>query len=515
MISRKSFNPKKLNFDKEGVLLTIPPLRKKKKMVNIETENTKKEKEEILNQKEINSKIEELENKIKLELNQYNIVIAQKREELSQTEKRVKQINERNESLNKALEKIEQDFELKKYKNKDKINDNVKKENPEEIKIKENSHIIDNTRKTMEQYQQEINKLENAFHNDENIKIINNLKFEIKTIKERITNLEKEKKYLLLITEEHNKCLEDQNKIKNEIDYFNTELNKLKLENNLKTKEKQEKYKNDIIVKNKNMNKINEALLSPHEIEIKKEKKMKKTLEDYWELNKEKLLKYSLSDNNMSININTINNLNKKNINTKQALKTDNITNNNNDIKLNKIKLYSKKKNYSKNLTNLNLDLNIDEEKKLFLFNSETKKILSKILPLSEIEKYEKRYECADLEKKNLLKKFSLENKIILREQKNMKNKIEKNNQKLKLNEVKNNELNIQLDLKEKEYEKLKNNLNNMKKELEDKKLKIKIWEEENILMSQKYQGIRDKYIEKNDKDVDLEEVEEDEDEND
>ena len=92
---------------------------------------------------------------------------------------------------------------------------------------------------------------------------------------------------------------------------------------------------------------------------------------------------------------------------------------------------------------------------------------------------------------------------------------MEKNSQKLKLNEAKNNELNIQLEFKEKEYEKLKNNFNNMKKELEDKKLKIKIWEEENILMSQKYQGIRDKYVEKKEKEVDLEEVEEDEDEND
>jgi len=517
MNSRKSYNPKKFNYDKEGVLLTIPPSKKKKKIVNIETENTKKEKEEILKQKEINSKIEELENKIKLELNQYNIVLAKKREELSLTEKRVKQINERNESLNKALEKIEKEFELNKNKNKDKSNDNIKKENPEEKKIKENSHIIDITRKTMEQYQQEINKLENAFYEDENIKLINNLKFEIKKIKESITNLEKEKKYLLLITEEHSKCIEEQNKIKKEIDYFNSELNKLKQENILKTKEKQEKYKNDIIAKNKNLNKINEALLSPHEIEILKEKKMEKTIKDYWELNKEKLLKYSLSDNNMNINIKTINNSNKNNNNKNQILKTENISknNNNNNIKLNKIKLYSKKKNYSKNLTNLNLDLNIEEEKKLSLFNSETKKILSKILPLSEIEKYEKRYECADLEKNNLLKKFSLENKIILREQKNMKNQMEKNSQKLKLNEAKNNELNIQLEFKEKEYEKLKNNFNNMKKELEDKKLKIKIWEEENILMSQKYQGIRDKYIEKKEKEVDLEEVEEDEDEND
>jgi len=79
----------------------------------------------------------------------------------------------------------------------------------------------------------------------------------------------------------------------------------------------------------------------------------------------------------------------------------------------------------------------------------------------------------------------------------------------------KNMELNSKLEIKEKEYEKLKNILENIKKELDNKKLKIKIWEEENILMSQKYQGIRDKYIENIEKEIDVEEVEEDEDEND
>ena len=520
MTTRKLFTTKKLNNDKDGNILRNPSPRKKKKTIKIETENTKKAKEEILKQNEINMKIEDMQTKIKLELNQYNIVITKKREELSRLEKKVKQLNERNESLNKAIEKIEKEFELKNNKNKIQSNDNIKKENPEEIKIKENNNIIENTRKTMEQYQQEINKLENAFYEDENIKLINKLKFEIKNIKERINNLEKEKKYLISITEEHNKCIENQDKIKKEIDYFNTELNALKFEKNLKTKAKQDKYRNDIIVQNKNQNKINKLSLSPQEKEIIKEKKLKKAINDYWEENKQKLLKYSLSDNNMNINTNTINNPNTKNKKEK-ILKTDLISNNinsnaNNIDKLNKLKLYSKKKNYSENLTNLNLDINIkDEDKKLSLFNSETKKILAKIIPLSEIEKYEKRYECADLEKKNLLKKFSLENKIILREQKNMKNQMEKNVQKLKLNEAKNMELNSKLEIKEKEYEKLKNILENIKKELDNKKLKIKIWEEENILMSQKYQGIRDKYIENIEKEIDVEEVEEDEDEND
>ena len=226
---------------------------------------------------------------------------------------------------------------------------------------------------------------------------------------------------------------------------------------------------------------------------------------------KQKLLKYSLSDINM--NIKTIKN--KEKILKTDVNKKTNINNINEKLSINQ--LYSKKKIFSSNLNNLNLKLEtIDEEHKLLpLFNLQTKKILSKILPLSEIEKYEKRYECAELEKKNLLRQFSLENTKILREKKKIKNQIEENNQKLKLNEAKNDKLKEQLEIKEKEYEKLKNNFLNLKRDLDDKKLKIKIWEEENILMSQKYQGIRDKYIEKKEKEVDLEEVEEDEDEND
>ena len=191
---------------------------------------------------------------------------------------------------------------------------------------------------------------------------------------------------MLFVIEEHNKCLSIQDKIKKETNYYNNELNKLKIENNLKIKEKHEQYKNDIFVKNKNIKKINEELLLPNEIEKIKEKKLKKTINEFWALNKQKLLKYSLSDINM--NIKTIKNKNK-------ILKTDVNKNNNINEKLSVNQLYSKKKIFSSNLNNLNLKLGtIDEEHKLLpLFNLQTKKILSKILPLSEIEKYEKRYE--------------------------------------------------------------------------------------------------------------------------
>ena len=518
---KKSILKKITNYDKGGIFMTNPSPKKKRKTIKMQTENYKKEKEQILKQIELSDKIKEIEHRIQLELEQYNIVINKKKEELSHIEKRVKQINDKNESLNMAYEKIKKEMEDK-YNNKNKLkenknlnndkNDIIKEEDPLVIKIKENENIIEDTRKTMENYQKEINKLENIIFDDENLNQINKIKFEIKNVKERLNTLEKEKKYLLIVSEEHNKCIEAQDKIKKEIEYYNTELNKLKIEKNQNYKEKKEKYKNDMFNINKNTKKINDALLAPHEVEKIKEKKIKSTLYKFWVINKQNLLKYSLSDNN--INMNTIPIKNKK----EKIMNTELSNYNRNVIKLTKHQLYSKKKNYAENLNNLNL--NIDGDLSLNpLFNSQTKNILAKILPMSEIEKYEKRYECADLEKKKLLREFSLENQKILREQKNMKNKMEKNNQKLKLNEAKNDKLNNELEIKENEYEKLRNNFINMKKELEDKKQKIKIWNEENILMKQKYQGIKDKYIEntekEKEKDNDDEEGEEDEDEND
>ena len=266
-----------------------------------------------------------------------------------------------------------------------------------------------------------------------------------------------------------------------------------------------------MIAINKNKQKMKEALLIPHEIEEIKTKKIKKTINDFWVKNKQKLLKYSLSDNDL--NMNNIHIINKKEKNIKTEIDIYKINDNNNKINIQN--LYKKKKNYSKNLNDLNLDINPPEDEPPFspLFNSQTKNILSKILPQSEIEKYEKRYEYADIEKKNLLRLYSLENKKFLREKKLMKNQMPKSEQKFKLSEAKNDKLNTQLDMKEKEYEKLKNIFLKMKKELEDKKQKIKIMKEENILMNQKYQGIRDKYIDNNEKEKNKEKEKENEEE--
>ena len=494
----------------EGVLMTIPPQKKKRKTIKIETENTKKEKEEIEKQKILKTQIEELDKKIKNEQEQYNKIILSRKQELIQTEERLKSMDDKNEQLKLTYEIIQKEFENKYSNNKkDKnINEN-KKETPINNEIKENINKIEHSRKIMEKYKKDIDKLENLIRENTDINQVNNLKYEIKKAKERIDILEKEKKYLIIIKSEHDKCIEAQEKIKKEINYYNTEINKLKTENDSKLKEKREKYKNDLRPKNINLKKKIDLLLSPNEVNKIKEQKIKKSIDEFWALNKKKLLKYSLSDND--VNINTKSNKNKimktdisYNDNLKEKIKNE---------KLKEYELYTKKKNYSENLKNLNLDINTYLPP-LPLFNVQEKEILSKILPSKEIKKYEKRYEYAEIEKKNLLRKFALENKKILREEKLMKNEIEKKEQKLKLNEAKNDALNSELEMKEKEYEKMKNKLNDLRKELENKKNKIKIWTEENILMKEKYQPIRDKYEDNNEKDKEDEDTEE-EDEND
>ena len=75
---KKSGKGKSLPTPKEesdDVLMTVQPTKKRKKIIKIETENTKKEKEEILKQNELKIQIKEIEDKINFEQNQHNILM--------------------------------------------------------------------------------------------------------------------------------------------------------------------------------------------------------------------------------------------------------------------------------------------------------------------------------------------------------------------------------------------------------------------------------------------------------
>ena len=64
--SFKKSSMKKTKFNQSGTFMTIPPQRKRKKTIKIETENTKKQREELHKQNELKNKIEEIEKRIKL-----------------------------------------------------------------------------------------------------------------------------------------------------------------------------------------------------------------------------------------------------------------------------------------------------------------------------------------------------------------------------------------------------------------------------------------------------------------
>ena len=82
-ILKKKPSQTKINSNptEEAVLMTVPPTKKRKKVIKIETENTKKEKEEIQKQNELKLQIKEIEEKINFEQNQRNILMSMKKAE--------------------------------------------------------------------------------------------------------------------------------------------------------------------------------------------------------------------------------------------------------------------------------------------------------------------------------------------------------------------------------------------------------------------------------------------------
>ena len=483
-LKRRSSQVKTTENNEQGVLMTIPPNKKRKKVIKIETENTKKEKEEIQKQNEIKLQIKELEEKIAFEKDQRNKVMSMKKAELLRKEKNIEQIEETNKKLEIEINRIKKEIDTKlnktdeKDKEKEKKVNNNATNNPLEKELKENDKEIENSKQLIDQYKKDINNLQKIIDKKIDITEINNLKVEIKNTQERISILQKEKKYLLNINEEHNKCLEYQTKLQEDINYYQNELNKLKMENKEKEKIKTEQH-----INNTKSNNNKYKGLSPEQIQQKKEKHIQNSLSEFWSQNKQKLLKYSLSDNKIT----NKEELSNKNKNNKNYL------------------LYNKKKKYGEGIKDFNLDIyNNNDLPVLPLFNNKEKKILLNVLPEEEIQKYEKRYECADVEKKNLRRKYAFETRQLLKENRDIKNQFELNTKQLKENEEKNSLLSLQIEEKEKEYEKLKNKMNNMIKEMEEKKKKIKEWEVENQVMAQRLQEIRAKYEE-----VDKEEEEE------
>ena len=165
-LKRRSSQVKTTENNEQGVLMTIPPNKKRKKVIKIETENTKKEKEEIQKQNEIKLQIKELEEKIAFEKNQRNRVMSMKKAELLRKEKNIEQIEETNRKLEIEINRIKKeiDTKLKKTEDKDKekekkVNNNVAN-NPLEKELKENDKEIENSKQLIDQYKKDINNLQ-------------------------------------------------------------------------------------------------------------------------------------------------------------------------------------------------------------------------------------------------------------------------------------------------------------------------------------------------------------------
>ena len=343
------------------------------------------------------------------------------------------------------------------------------------LKVKEKE--LANSNLVIEKYKKEKNELRKKLDDNININEINYLNDQIKIAQEKVDELEDEKKYLYKVKEEHSKCQEEQNKIIKEINNIKEELKKIKQEN--KNKSKTERVNLGIYFPNKNRG------LSEEQIQTKKEQKIKKSLDQFWKINQEKLLSLSSNNNNNDMNNNNNNEIkNDNNVNTN--------TNTLSNVSKNITSLFKKKKKFGEELRNRNLDISNSNELPIIpLFNNSEKKILLNILPEKEIEKFEKRYECIDKEKNNLQRKLAFETKNLNKENKELENQYEYSNNQLKENEEKNKLLVLRIDDQQKELNKLQEKLDKIIKNVEDKKKKIKEKDEENKTLVKQLQELK------------------------
>ena len=221
---------------------------------------------------------------------------------------------------------------------------------------------------------------------------------------------------------------------------------------------------------------------------LEEEEKIKKSLEKFWKINKDKLLSLSnerIEQNNSHAYLTAIKENNNKEIKTKLVKKKNN--------------LFNKKKKFGEELRNKNLENNTSNELPLIpLFNNQEKKILLNILPEKELEKFEKRYEFVDKEKNNLQRKLIFETKNLTKENKELEDRYELSNNQIKENEEKNKVLSLKIEEQNKEINSLQEKLDKINKNVEDKKNKVKEIDKENKILLKQIQDLRFKYEKQN-----------------
>ena len=438
---------------------------------NINNQNlqnlTKEERELYKKQNELISQIKKVEEKLKFEKEQHQYLIESKQEEIEFKTKTINQLKIVNEKLQKEFENLQAKAQenLDKIENKEKNDknelDKKTKQNSLEQMLKVKEKELSTSNAQVDKFTKEKEKLRKKLDETVNINEINYLKDQIKIAQEKVDELKKEKKYLSEVKDEHNKCQEKFQNLNKEIEKLKSEL--LELKKQQRKEIKSDKSNMGIMSNSKSVKKINplksdlglQGMNTFERIQRQnknEEEKIKKSLEKFWKINKDKLL--SLSNENIDQNLSG-NNLSGTNYN---------INNKSHEIKTKLVKrannLFNKKKKFGEELRNKNFDNNISNELPIIpLFNNQEKKILLNILPEKELEKFEKRYEFIDKEKNNLQRKLIFETKNLNKENKELKDRYEFSNIQLKENEEKNKILSLKIEEQNKEINNLQDKL--------------------------------------------------------
>lgn len=484
--------------NKAKTLITEPS--PKKKGDKEDPELKAKEEEQLKKQAELKQQIQELKDKLQFEQDQRQKIITLKKQEIDKKTLAINQMKETNNQLENELKTLQVqvyqnlDNLEKKEKNDKSEKDKNLQQTPLEKRLEVKEKNLNNLISVNNNYKKKKEQLQKKLEKKVNIDEINNLTDEINIAKEKLKQLEEEKEYLIKIKAQHEKCEKEKKKIEDETKKLEKDLKEIK-EQNL---EKIRKDRKNISLTIKGNRSIDYASLTEEEKKNLKSENIQKSIDKFWKKNK-MLLENSSPEPEIDEKKRKKIEERKKLVLTEKFLAIKKKEQNIKD----KINFSEKIRNEylmsnpdEKMDKSINKNNNITELPKIPLFNQNEKKVLLNILPEKEIKKYEKRYECADIEKKNLQRKYAFETKQLLKENKDIKNKFELNNHQLKENEEKNSILTSQIEEQEKEYEKLKNNMNNMIKEMEEKKKKIKEWEIENQEMAQKLQEMRAKYEE-------------------
>ena len=357
------------------------PVKKSKDELEME----KKEKEEMEKQNRLTKEIKETEEQLKFTLEERKKVLSQKKKEIEKKDKIINQMEETNLNLTKEIEnlKVEMESKLSKIEltlNETKFWEKERKErlssyqqvyDSKEEEIKASEELIKN-------YKKEINKLRKNIDKNVDIDKLNELTDKIKKTINKNNEIENEIKYLEEIQKEHFKCEIEQNKLNKDIEEKEKFIVELKKENKENAKIISDEGSN--VIKKKLENKIPKG-----EILEKMNKNrqiiyydVQEKLDECKDLNEEQIDEiYNSNDNDLYIS--------KKHKIKKPPYEIE---------KINQEKTRKKILGIQRNLSER---IRIGKEKdmdiilpKINLFNSQEKKILSNVLPKTEIEKYEK-----------------------------------------------------------------------------------------------------------------------------